>query len=150
MTTSKPRRVPPAVADDNPPSPPRPPAADVNVLRRDDRPDYAGAVHDVFGDGAPGAGDDDVRQAEMLTGLARMRMRTVDPMEDYHRDGTRMLLFIQDAIDTLHTITRESKQQILRDALLGDRPLDQQLLDAAYLARYGRPRPKPRPERDDG
>jgi hypothetical protein len=80
--------------------------------------------------------------AAMLLNLAAMRQQQVDPMTDYAADGTRMLRFVQAAVQHYASLTGTSQQQVLRDALLGVRPLPAELLDAHYLHLYKTPRPR--------
>lgn len=80
--------------------------------------------------------------AAMLLNLAAMRQQQVDPMTDYVGDGTRMLRWVQAAVQHYASLTGTSQQQVLRDALLGIRPVPDELLDAHYLHIYKTTRPR--------
>jgi hypothetical protein len=134
-------REPPPIMDDNPPSPPRrptpepPPPSTVEPVKRR----LSSSILDaVAGDWDGTAGGDE--SARVMAGLVHLRRRPVDPMTDYVADGTRIPRFIKDAMAHEAALTGRSAQEILRDALLGVRPLSAELLDAHYLDLYGAPR----------
>lgn len=130
------RQPPPPIVDDNPPTPPRqaPPAP--SAVQPAPKKFGASILDAVAGEWE---GDDTAR---VVAGLVNMRRRKpVEPMSDYVADGTRMLRFISDALRHEAALRGVTCQQILRDALLGVRPLSPELLDAHYVDLYGEPRP---------
>lgn len=133
MSASR-RRPPPAVADDNPPSPP--PAEDAEQV--------ASKLASELLASKPASGVTAVElRDQILAGMAQLRQKPVDPMTDYVKDGTRFLAWIQDTVQQQAFMTNKKQQELVRDVMLGEDRLDPTLLDASYLARYHRPRPKP-------
>lgn len=74
--------------------------------------------------------------ARVISGLVGLRRKRVDPMADYVPDGTRLLRFVKEAVAHEAALTNRTVQEILRDALLGTRPLSKDLLDAHYASLY--------------
>lgn len=83
--------------------------------------------------------------ADILTQMARMRRRPVDPMQDYVGDGTRMLCWVQAALAHTADLTGRTKQEVVRDALIDGKPLPADILDAHFQDEYGYPRSAYRP-----
>lgn len=149
MTTRSGRPAPPPVVDTNPPRPARPAppetaappveASNTVAPRPAEQPDgsLASKLASSTGhDGQQAAAD----PAAMLMNLAAMRQQQVDPMLDYVADGTRMLRWVQAAVQHYAAMTGKSQQDIYRDALLGIAPIPPELLDAHFQLINGRPR----------
>lgn len=77
-----------------------------------------------------------------VTDMLRLRRKRVDPMNDYRADGTRQLVWVQDAIALVSDLTKQTQQEVLRDAVLGIHPIPKSVLDQCFAERYGYPRPK--------
>lgn len=77
---------------------------------------------------------------QIVAGLIKLRSKPVDPMTDYVAVGIRFPKFIAAAIDHEANLTPRTRQEIVRDALLGEQPLSEDLLDAHYRALYGKER----------
>jgi hypothetical protein len=75
-----------------------------------------------------------------LAGLAAMRRRAVDPMQDWTGDGTRTPRWLSQAIRQFAQLTGRKTQDVQRDALLGVEPIPADILDANWLDCYGYPR----------
>lgn len=134
-----PRRQPPPIVDDNPPTPPpaRQPPPEPQQQSTVEPVREQGSIAGML---ANGGGDAMPDTARMISGLVNLRRRPVDPMTDYVPDGTRLPRFIHDAIAHEAALTKRKAQEIMRDALLGERPLSTELLDAHYLNLYGHER----------
>lgn len=76
--------------------------------------------------------------------MIRLRKQRVDPFSDYDTDSTRQLIWIRDAVGFIADLTGRTKQEVYRDALLGDKPLPEDVLDHFFADRYGYPRPRKR------
>lgn len=136
------RQPPPKIVDDNLPSPPpaRQPPPEPRVETRTkaevaavpDQPREPESIVDLATDG--------VDTAQVIAGLIKLRRRPVDPMTDYVPDGTRVPRFIHDAIAHEAALTKRKAQEVMRDALLGVRPLSTELLDAHKADLYGHER----------
>lgn len=81
-----------------------------------------------------------------LAGLAGMAARPVDPLEDWGADGTRTPRWLAAAVRQYAVLTGRKTQEVQRDALLGVRPIPDDVLDAQWLHHYGYPREQYRPE----
>jgi hypothetical protein len=134
------RREPPPIVDDNPPSPPRqpPPEPPAPSTVEPTAPRWGSSILDAVAGDWDGLPSDS--SARVMAGLVGLRRKPVDPMTDYVADGTRIPRFIKDAMMHEAALTGRSCQEIMRDALLGVRPLSPELLDAHYIDLYGEPR----------
>lgn len=159
MTASR-RREPPPIVDSNPPKPPRrePPPEHgtsggvgltdemIDRLAQEAEQGYPierlrpreGRAEDVM-TAVTGAESPD-EAARVLSGLVGLRRKQVDPDTDYVADGTRLPRYVQAAIRHEAALRGRPAQEIVRDVLLGRRPLSAELLDAHYLDIYGYPR----------
>jgi hypothetical protein len=111
--------------------------------------DYYGGKPDPLTDGVTPASDREVVETlteagpdpdAIIAGLIKLRTKQVDPMTDWVGDGTRMPRWVQAAIAHEADLTPRTRQEIVRDALLGIRPLSEELLNLHYRALYGRDR----------
>jgi hypothetical protein len=75
-----------------------------------------------------------------LSALAGMRRKAVDPFRDWVPDGNRLPRFVSNAIRQTALLTGAKVQDVHRDAVLGIRPLPEDVLDANWLDLYGYPR----------
>lgn len=128
--------------ESNPPTPPRrrrepaEPVVSSEVAPTDDDGGLLAGMHANM-HANDGGGPD---LSTVLSALIDLRSKPVDPMTDYVSDATRVPRFIRDAVRHEAEVTPLSQQEIMRDALLGIRPLSKDLLDAHYLKLYGRRR----------
>lgn len=81
-----------------------------------------------------------------IQGLLGMRAKKVKPFEDYVSDSTRTLRIIQVVVDLIvDNSPGVTKQEVVRDAMLGITPLPPALLAEAFKAEYGYDMPELRP-----
>lgn len=90
----------------------------------------------------PVTADDQPPRSLSLQEMLSLRRKRVDPLNDFGPDGTRQLVWVQDAVKLVSDLTGYTQQEVYRDAVLGIRPLPPELLDETFANRYGYPRPK--------
>jgi hypothetical protein len=81
-----------------------------------------------------------------LASLGAMAERPVDPMTDWVGTGTRKPRWIAAAVKQYAQLSGREVQEVERDALLGIRPIPDDVLDAAWLRIYGYPRDRYNPQ----